>query len=103
MPNRMNLRGVGDLRARVCVEDDEVSELARSERATIIQFQCCGGPGGGDGNRLHWGEAGINHQREFEMLRDAWNAQAHPGVGAERDLNAGIMERLQVLLVGGDR
>jgi hypothetical protein len=36
------------------------------------------------------------------MLRHSRDAQANTGVGAEAEPHTGVMERLQVLLIGGD-
>src|SRR6516165_8173658 len=39
---------------------------------------------------------------EFQMLGHARNAQPHAGIGAEADPDASIMDRFQILLIGGD-
>jgi hypothetical protein len=39
-------------------------------------------------------------KRKFQMLGHARNAQAHAGVGAEADPHTGVMDSLQVLLIG---
>src|SRR5690349_13942300 len=103
VPDGNELAGVADVLERIRVEHEQVGALARLDRATVLEPQHPGASASRGGEGLHGREARAHHQLELAVLRPSRDADwLGARVGAEGDVDSGVLQRLEVLHAGGE-